>query len=138
MYQLVYCSTARRLFSDEELGELLAQSRERNARLAITGLLLYYEGGFMQVLEGAEEHVRDVFSSIARDPRHHQIETILEGPVEQRDFPGWSMAYRHLRRPTELPAGYSDFFHSSFPEADFAAHPGLSRTLLLEFRKMAR
>ena len=49
---VVYVSTASEPMDDEDLAELLAQSRERNARNDITGMLLYKDSRFIQLLEG--------------------------------------------------------------------------------------
>jgi hypothetical protein len=48
---IVYSSSAVKPFSEEELVALLQQSRQNNERLAITGMLLYKDLGFMQVIE---------------------------------------------------------------------------------------
>ncbi len=58
MFFLVYVSSAVRPFSRVDLDDLLATSRANNARVGITGMLLYKDGNFMQVLEGDEEAVR--------------------------------------------------------------------------------
>jgi hypothetical protein len=52
VFALVYVSSATKPFSPDELSELLAQARVDNAALGITGMLLYSNGNFMQVLEG--------------------------------------------------------------------------------------
>ena len=98
LHALIYTSTARRLFSDAMLRELLEQARTRNARLGITGCLLYYDGSFMQYLEGPREGVQAVFASIQRDPRHHQVGLLHQGPIERREFADWWMAAGKVSR----------------------------------------
>jgi len=46
LYTLLYVSTATHLMEDSELLDLLEESREKNKRLSITGMLLYCEGTF--------------------------------------------------------------------------------------------
>ena len=58
MFHLVYVSSAVRPFSKSELVELLNVTRDNNSRLGVTGMLLYRDGNFMQVLEGGEPVVR--------------------------------------------------------------------------------
>lgn len=58
IYQLMYYSTARREGTDAELRDILELSRLGNSQRGITGLLLYGEGVFFQVLEGAEADVK--------------------------------------------------------------------------------
>lgn len=50
MFSLTYVSSVVEPFSERELGELLPKSRENSRRLDITGMLLYKDGNFMQVL----------------------------------------------------------------------------------------
>ena len=102
MFQLVYASTAKKLFSGNELSERIAHYREKNLRLGITGLLLYKHGSFMQVLEGGEETVRGLFATIRGDPRHHHVRLLMALPVTERRFPNWPMGFKGL---DEMDAG---------------------------------
>ena len=70
MYQLVYVSTATEPFSSEELTRLLETSRKNNTADGVTGMLLYHDGNFFQVLEGDRDAVIGVFRRVERDPRH--------------------------------------------------------------------
>ena len=96
MFILVYASTAKKPFSDGELLGWLHPFRERNVGLAITGLLLYKHGAFMQALEGEEEAVRALYATICEDKRHHCIITLVAMPVAKRQFSGWSMGFEDL------------------------------------------
>ena len=91
---LVYLSTARALFSDSELMELLKISQVRNAPAGITGLLLYSNGNFIQLLEGDGEAVQTLYARITRDPRHHNCIQLFDRAAETRLFPDWSMGFR--------------------------------------------
>ncbi len=111
LYSLVYTSTATKVFSDEELLDLLATSRANNETADITGLLLYRDGRFVQFLEGPEQQVRDVYSRITADRRHTAVRTLVDGRPSQRTFAEWSMGYEPLRAPTApLPKGFRDSF----------------------------
>ena len=48
MIAIVYISSAVQPLSDADLEALLAQSREKNGRLKVTGILLYKDGDIMQ------------------------------------------------------------------------------------------
>jgi hypothetical protein len=54
LYCLVFTSVATRKLTDEDLKCLLAKSRQNNSTLNITGMLLYLDPYFMQILEGEE------------------------------------------------------------------------------------
>ncbi len=96
MLCIVYVSSAKHEFSDADLMDLLEQSRRKNARLNITGVLLYKDGNVMQLLEGPDEALSELIKEIYADPRHHGIIQLLRKQVETREFPGWSMEFRNL------------------------------------------
>ena len=91
---LVYVSSATHLFAQDELVELLRVARGINAREEVTGLLLYQDGNFIQALEGPDEAVDCIYRKIQTDQRHHQVMTLVRGPIETRIFDGWAMGFR--------------------------------------------
>lgn len=99
---ILYVSAAKRLLSDEALAALLAAAREHNARHGITGLLLYSDGNFMQLLEGPATAVSALYGRIQQDARHHMVTTVLEESGLPREFSDWSMACRRVDAPTWL------------------------------------
>ena len=108
-----YASNATPEFNRDELALLLASSRLRNAADDITGLLLYRGGNFIQALEGPEAAVRATVARIERDPRHAGIIPLFEGPIEQRVFGEWQMAFDDLTDLERVQAGASDFLMSA-------------------------
>lgn len=102
----------------EELVELLQQSRRNNERVGVTGMLLYKDGDFMQLIEGEESAVRELFARIDRDPRHHGALVLLDEPAERRLFGEWAMGFRDASE-AELQAqpGFSDFMNRSLSAA---------------------
>ncbi|RYZ94229.1 MAG: BLUF domain-containing protein [Sphingobacteriaceae bacterium] len=93
MYHLIYISTAEKLLTEYELTEILAVARENNLKHNVTGMLLYAEGTFIQVLEGEADNVKRVLSKIINDSRHKNIIELASGPLSERDFPEWSMGF---------------------------------------------
>lgn len=96
MLQLVYVSSATHLFSKTELLELLTKSRIKNSALGITGMLLYKEGNFMQLLEGEANAVHRLYDTIHKDPRHHNSIVLVDEPAKTPFFRDWSMGFRDL------------------------------------------
>lgn len=94
MYELIYVSSAIIKLNEEELNAILIQSRQWNIAHSITGILLYIDGDFLQVLEGKKENIDCLFEKIKRDKRHQGIIVVYEGEKVKRDFPEWSMAFR--------------------------------------------
>lgn len=93
LLQLIYSSVARKVFSREELSDLLTVSRLNNHAQAITGILLHLDGNFFQVLEGEEDGINLLFEKIKKDARHQQIVLILKETIPERLFNDWSMGF---------------------------------------------
>ena len=138
MFRLIYVSTARELMDKDALLGILAKAREKNARLGITGMLLYKDGNFLQLLEGEESLVRDVYATIARDTRHFDTMITMEEAVNERMFTEWSMGFHDLSDPAlqSLP-GFAPFRHLNFDHR--SATPDLAACLdILRFFKDSR
>jgi len=81
-YCLVYTSIASQKISDDDLKYLLKKIRKKNAASQITGMLLYLDPFFMQVLEGEEVMVNDLFNLIKQDSKHHKVSLIYKKQIE--------------------------------------------------------
>jgi hypothetical protein len=136
MFYEVYASSAVRPFSNEELIELLEKSRAKNHELNVTGMLLYKDGNFMQVLEGEESVVLALMAVIARDPRHRGLLRLTRGYTDDRQFPTWSMGFRNLDSPeVRSLEGFTEFLNTDLTGAEFTADPGRAQRLLLTFKQ---
>ena len=93
MRQLLYVSNTAHNISVGELDDILTASRRNNAMLGITGLLLFIDGGFLQILEGEERAVRELYTRVATDSRHINPHLMLDREVPVRAFPEWSMGF---------------------------------------------
>jgi hypothetical protein len=123
IFQIVYVSSAVREFSDAELSGLLAKSRTNNAACGITGMLVYADGNFLQVLEGPKEDVLAAYLRIHDDPRHRGVIKLLEKAVPCRYFPQWSMGFDCIDKSVvgEIP-GYQQLRTLSVEERASTAH----------------
>lgn len=89
--QAVYVSRAVRRFTHAELQFLADRATENNGRLEVTGLLTYFGGTFLQILEGRPDRVDRLLEYIWRDPRHAQFQVLHVVPIAHRRFSGWNM-----------------------------------------------
>lgn len=96
MYHLVYTSYATQEFAEQDLIDLLKQSRHLNQQNGITGMLLYLQGKFIQVLEGDKAKVDSVYEKIKRDSRHTKVMTVVQGNSPDRIFKGWTMGFKQI------------------------------------------
>jgi len=127
LVSVVYCSTATRPFTDEELAGLLEQSRASNDTRDITGMLLYRGGEFIQILEGDKYDVDGLMSRIAQDPRHRDVRVLLEEPLRERRFSEWTMGYQPLTTP---PAGEVHGYRDSFEDLRIGDQDMIGRALM--------
>ena len=93
MKRVIYLSSATKPISDEEISLLLTVSRKRNLENNITGLLLYADGNFIQIIEGNELDVNLLFDKIQKDSRHKNVITVVNEKIKKRSFSDWSMGY---------------------------------------------
>jgi hypothetical protein len=133
----MYASSASHLMSADELVHLLRQSRENNTPREITGMLLYSDGNFLQVLEGPDAAVDRLLKTIERDSRHKGMMELLRGELTERQFAEWSMGFRNVAElAPEDRAVVSDFLERPFPDSGTAAVPHESLKLLRVFHNL--
>lgn len=110
IFQLGYASAASTPFSEDELRDLLAKARANNAELNVSGMLLYHEGSFIQVLEGDQDTVEQLYAKIADDPRHTNALLLFKGDATERSFDEWTMGFHELQKAgAAAPAGLNQF-----------------------------
>jgi len=114
--------------------ELLRKARNKNASLNVTGMLLFIDGCFFQILEGPAEQVDQIYATISADDRHGKVTTIIREPIAQRDFNEWTMGYVGLT-PDEAGEidGLNDFFTNGQSISDLDS--GRAKKLLQAFKQ---
>jgi hypothetical protein len=131
MRQLLYASNTHRDVSGDFLNEILAISRKNNAEVGVTGVLLYIDGGFMQVLEGEDEAVSETYARICQDKRHWNTSVLLDRDAP-RAFAEWSMGFT---RPTDLSDG---MFTVTQEAIDGKLKPGAPAEIMVMLRTFYR
>jgi hypothetical protein len=132
LHELIYISDAAFEMQDSDLQELLEQSRRKNARLEITGILVYHRRKFMQLLEGDKAEVLALFDTICADSRHRNVINVWDHPIPERNFAEWSMAFAALDTLVlrDKP-GYSEFLERGLPASNDGS---VGKRLLLRLR----
>jgi hypothetical protein len=113
---------------------MLQAARKHNDGAGLTGMLLYTEGAFFQVLEGIPEEVEALYARIERDKRHEQVTKIVAEATPNRSFEHWTMGFSHVsRKELATISGTNDFFlgSSCFLEMD----SGRAKKLLSALRE---
>jgi hypothetical protein len=135
MYHLVYTSYAAEPFLEENIIRLLVQSRAYNTTKNISGILLYLQGKFIQVLEGKKSVVLALYDTIEKDPRHKKVKIVIEGSSSHRLFKDWSMGFKKLSvEEFENLTGAQDI-DAFFAKQDHAGQDSLVMTFLNLFYK---
>jgi hypothetical protein len=130
---MAYVSAAVEPLDGRQLSSLIALARDNNSRVGVTGMLMYLNGSFMQVVEGTPEAVTVLFDRISADPRHHKIRILLQEPIQMRAFGDWSMGLAQLdAADLNSIEGVNDFFTNG--RSLFALEPGTAKYLLIGFR----
>lgn len=80
----------------EDLQNILSASQQYNDSNEVSGMLLYVEGRFFQVLEGPEEEVLSLFNTISKDSRHQNATIVAQGDLDKRFFKGWNMRFNRV------------------------------------------
>ena len=137
VFHLCYVSTETEHFTQEDLVALLGVARTANTEHDVTGLLLYREGSFYQLLEGKQTAVNHIFEVIKQDPRHKDVRILFSGETETREFSDWRMGFLNLDgvNPEAL-AGFSNFLEVDAHPQEFLEELSRGKRLALMFRTM--
>lgn len=96
MFNLVYQSVANPSFDQTKIQDMLEHARTANDKNGITGCLLFYQGNFLQYLEGNQVKVLSLFDKIKIDSRHSDVQVLSHSYVYRREFSDWRMAYENF------------------------------------------
>jgi hypothetical protein len=97
-HQLIYVSTPKVEVTKEFITNILDKALNRNYSLQISGLLVYYHGEFMQLIEGDKKAIDELFYIIRKDPRHGDIRILREAESPERCMPTWAMGFTMLNQ----------------------------------------
>ncbi len=135
LLSLIYVSLAERDMTKDDIEDILHTSRENNQKRGITGMLLYRNRYFIQVLEGEADEVMALYDHIEKDDRHRNVLLVGKNHINERSFGEWSMGFKNLDEINvdEL-EGYTDFLERPFNPEELASDPSQAKTLLNAFR----
>ncbi|MGB3626193.1 MAG: BLUF domain-containing protein [Henriciella sp.] len=140
MKRIIYLSSARHNLKPPHIKDILTVSRENNRKADMTGLLVFHDSVFLQVLEGPDEAVSETYARIERDWRHTDCRVLFDEPVVERAFAEWAMAYkiaddleaRQIRQLNDIQT-----VARTCKAGEYADHPSLDvflRAFLASFR----
>ena len=115
MIRILYYSTATFTPKISDLEEILDIAWKNNTADDISGVLMYHDMTFFQIIEGPEENVRRLLERIKADPRHTGFTLTQDTPIETRSFSDWSMGYCPLMEQSGLRQGLFDLKQRRWP-----------------------
>lgn len=88
----VYCSRAAEGVDEAEVGRIVEAAQQRNLVLGITGVLVFGNGVFFQLIEGPPAQIQKLVAKLHDDPRHSDV-VVLDRSEETRErlYPDWEM-----------------------------------------------
>jgi hypothetical protein len=98
LVRLTYASRANDGVTPDALTAILKRSRANNLDCGVTGVLVFSDGIFLQVLEGGRNAVSALYNHIAQDKRHRDVVLLGYEEIDERRFSGWAMGQANLHR----------------------------------------
>lgn len=91
--RLIYSSKALGKMDHAQLRGINEAAVRVNTARGVTGLLIYGQSYFLQVLEGGRAEISETFHRIAKDKRHHDLVLIGVSEIAERSFQDWAMRF---------------------------------------------
>jgi len=91
MRRIIYTSRSLTGGVLAEIDAIVAISIVLNIKAGITGMLWSDGANFAQVIEGGDDEVGATIDRIRADPRHTDINVVLDRAVVSRQFGAWAM-----------------------------------------------
>jgi len=136
MIQITYISSETRPILKDDLDDILSKSRKNNIDLGITGMLLYGNKTFIQILEGEERSVNDLLSKIKKDPRHRDFKLVAKKEVNQRKYSEWSMGFKEVSgEDFKSIKGANNLDQKDFNTTYLVSHANIIDSLMEHYRK---
>lgn len=101
-HTICYISKQARQLTEGEIDSLFQFILDFNSKNQISGILLFNQGIFLQVLEGDSSVLKRLFKNIRNDTRHRNILTVLEQRIEERIFAEYKAGFSILKSKTDL------------------------------------
>lgn len=93
LYEVLYVSSLAPGQPLSVVADIAVAARAANARMDITGLLVFDGQRFCQQLEGPPKAVLKLIERIRSDPRHDHVEVLHHGPLAGRRHHNFSLAF---------------------------------------------
>jgi hypothetical protein len=118
LHRIIYLSKRNPDMSVQELKDIFLVSDDKNLHQQLTGMLIYSNSCFMQVLEGELLPLNRVYSKISQDKRHYDLCILEFCGIQSRSFGDWNMkiiAAEDYQFPESIVAAATQSPYNPFP-----------------------
>lgn len=124
-HQLLYTSRAAVEITDQILLDILLKADKNNSEKGISGLLLYSDNRFIQLIEANQlEPVETLFAKISRDERHTNVTTQLRQESKEFLISAWAMGFSMMADENTAIREHSFYIQMREVEDICASMPG--------------
>jgi hypothetical protein len=136
IFRLTYLSSPVKPFTDDDFEDIESKSMAANNARDVTGLLIVHDDRILQILEGREDAVRELYAKIEADSRHKITKLVSETEDEERMLLTWNMVVRGMANiPDDVSEQYArvydGFLHSGDKCEITIDHIDLFKTIAL-------
>lgn len=111
IFRLTYVSCAVESLTEADLDDIESKSLVANDARDVTGLLIVNGRRIMQILEGRESAVLELYEKIRRDPRHVIAKLVSTVEDEGRMLLTWNMVVRDVNSiPVDVLKQYNELY----------------------------
>lgn len=133
-FQLIYTSHATVEVTDRLLLNILVKADKNNRTQDISGLLLYSQNRFIQLIEARQKKtVESLFAKISKDPRHSNIEVLLRRESNELLMPAWAMGFSMLGKENSAVTKFSFYILMDEVTQICASMPGNVGSIFRQF-----
>lgn len=100
-HTISYVSTSNKVLIEFDINQLFDFVKLTNNNLHITGILMYSDGNFFQILEGERELIQNLFKKIYLDSRHYNIIKIFDHEIPKPSFSDYIANFTTIYKKSE-------------------------------------
>ncbi|WP_390590978.1 BLUF domain-containing protein [Simiduia litorea] len=98
----------------ECLSDIQKKSQVCNIVLGVNGVLVVDSGRFVQILEGEHDEIEYLLKKIMSDPRHDNLQILIDEPVRSASFTSWNMEVFILDDQESIPVTVLENFRDAY------------------------
>jgi hypothetical protein len=97
------------------LNDIARTAHRNNLESGVSGLLIFSEGQFIQILEGDTVEILQLVANIGVDKRNTNLKVLWHGSQRERQFPDWTMGCFDMTA-SDAPEFPSQFIHNALTQ----------------------